>query len=411
MSERLVRIDELASGYTPDLPDQKPILWEDGRGVLFIDRTLQPMPGQIPLMSAGVPVNAICGAGDLIFLGTTSSVLTYSLTTAEITDVTPQGHVASGDWSFQPFGKWVYAVHGEKLWVWKPRDDNQFILDETGEPTEEENPAYWPYSTMQEVENFTARGYVPKFLLKCKNFLVAVCADSVLWSDDDNPDYWTPEQGNMAGDLFIRDIQGELVGGVALDNFMLLCTNREVVKVSYISRPYIFSYGLLYKGAGCWNSRSICVANKSIFAFGPNGIWVSDGSGITFVDNERVGATLNERLDLNRTGSCFCAAWGILQHVFFFVPVQNENNAELLCFGFNLGNNTWTLLDWDRYCAWEQYWVSGDGTIYVDDLKNALNQGQAEGKLPLPEDADGQIGMTYEGYGQVSYGGKIWCQV
>lgn len=170
MSERLVRIDELASGYTPDLPDQKPILWEDGRGVLFIDRTLQPMPGQIPLMSAGVPVNAICGAGDLIFLGTTSSVLTYSLTAAEITDVTPQGHVASGDWSFQPFGKWVYAVHGEKLWVWKPRDDNQFILDETGEPTEEENPAYWPYSTMQEVENFTARGYVPKFLLKCKNF-------------------------------------------------------------------------------------------------------------------------------------------------------------------------------------------------------------------------------------------------
>ena len=318
MSERLVRIDELASGYTPDLPDQKPILWEDGRGVLFIDRTLQPMPGQIPLMSAGVPVNAICGAGDLIFLGSTSSVLTYSLTTAEINDVTPQGHVASGDWSFQPFGKWVYAVHGEMLMVCKSWDDNQFILDETGEPTEEENPAYWPYSTMQEVENFTARGYVPKFLLKCKNFLVAVCADSVLWSDDDNPDYWTPEQGNMAGDLFIRDIQGELVGGVALDNFMLLCTNREVVKVSYISRPYIFSYGLLYKGAGCWNARSICVANKSIFAFGPNGIWVSDGSGITFVDNERGGeftstSSSSSRCRVQTTPSCFAlgSTWGI----------------------------------------------------------------------------------------------------
>lgn len=91
--------------------------------------------------------------------------------------------------------------------------------------------------------------------------------------------------------------------------------------------------------------------------------------------------------------------------------MQSANNAELLCFGFNLGNNTWTLLDWDRYCAWEQYWVSSDGTLYVDDLKNALNQGQAEGKLPLPEDADGRMGMTYEGYGQVSYGGKIWCQV
>lgn len=66
MSDRLVRIDELAIGLTPDLPDQKPILWEDSRGVLFRDRTLQPMPSQIPLMSAGVPVNAVSSAGDLV---------------------------------------------------------------------------------------------------------------------------------------------------------------------------------------------------------------------------------------------------------------------------------------------------------------------------------------------------------
>ena len=65
----------------------------------------------------------------------------------------------------------------------------------------------------------------------------------------------------------------------------------------------------------------------------------------------------------------------------------------------------------DRYCAWKQYWVDSTGTLYIDDLKNAANLGAGDGKLPLVEDAEGLIGMTYEGWGQVGYGGKIWCQV
>lgn len=410
MSERLVRIDKLAVGYTPDLPDQKPILWEDGRGILFIDDTLQPMPGQIPLFSAGVPVNAVSGTGDLIFLGTSNSALTYSLSKAEAKIVTPAEDSSVGDWSFQPYGTWMLAAHGGKLWIWKPRDDNKYILGEDGEPTEESNPAYWPYDLFQPVEEFNSKGVEVKVLLKCKNFLMAVTADSVYWSDDDNPESWTPEQGNMAGDLFIRDIQSEIVGGVALDNFVLLCTNREIVKVSYISRPYIFGYGLMFKGAGIWNARSLVAQNKSVFGFGPNGIWVSDGSGITFMDNNTVGDTLNTRLDLNKTGECFCGAWGILQHIFFFIPTQDEDEP-VLCFGFNLANSTWTLLDWDRFCAWEQYWVSSSGTLYIDDLKSAASGQLGDGNMPLEEQAEGLIGMTYEGWGEVSYGGKIWCQV
>jgi hypothetical protein len=410
MSERLVRIDELAVGYTPDLPDQKPILWEDGRGVLFMDKTLQPMPGQIPLMSAGVQINAVSGAGDLIFLGTGNSVLAYSLSTAEAKLVTPAEDKTVGDWSFQPFGTWMFAVHGGKLWVWKPRDDEEFILDEDGAPTETPNPAYWPHDLFQPVDGFNSIEVSARLLLKCKNFLIAVCKDSIYWSDDDDPESWEPLQGNMAGNLFIRDIQEEIIGGVALDNFFLLATTREIVRVDYISRPYIFGYKLMFKGAGVWNSRSIVAQNKSIFGFGPNGIWVSDGSGITFMDNNAVGDTLNIRLDLNKTGECFCGAWGILQHVFFFIPTQDPEEP-VLCFGFNLANSTWTMLDWDRFCSWEQYWVSSSGTLYIDDLKNAMNGQIGDGDMPLVEAAEGSIGMTYEGWGDVSYGGKIWCQV
>lgn len=396
MSERLVRIEELATGITPDLPDQKPVLWEDSRGVLFRDRTIQPMPSQIPLMSAGVPVNAVASTGDLVFLGTSSSVLVYSLLEATVVDATNTSDRSSGDWSFCPFGNWMLAAHNGKVWIWKPRDDDN------------ESASYWPYSTFQEVTDFTSRGYKAKFLLKMKNFIIAVCADSILWSDDDDPETWTPEQGNMAGDLFIRDVQGELLGGVALDNFALLCTLRDVVRVDYISRPYIFGYKKLLEGVGIYNSKCITLASKSIFGLGPNGIWTSDGSGFAFIDDERVGATIDEKLDTTQTGACLVGAWGILQHVFFFIPTAEEG---VLCFGFNMANSTWAPLEWDRYCSWKQYWVDSAGTLYIDDLKNAGNLGAGDGHLPLIEDAEGLIGMCYEGWGDVSYGGKIWCQV
>lgn len=396
MSERLVRIEELATGITPDLPDQKPILWEDSRGVLFRDRTIQPMPSQIPLMSAGVPVNAVSSTGDLVFLGTKTSVLVYSLLEATVVDATNPTDRSSDDWSFCPFGTWMLASHNGKLWIWKPRDDD------------EGSGSYWPYSTFQEVTAFTERGYQVKFLLKLKNFVMAVCKDSILWCDDDNPESWEPEQGNMAGDLFIRDIQGELLGGVSLDNFALLCTSKEVVRIDYISRPYIFAYKKLLEGVGIYNSKCITITNKSIFGFGPNGIWTSDGSGFAFIDDERVGATIDEELDTTQTGSCLVGAWGILQHVFFFVPTAEHGT---LCFGFNMANSTWAPLEWDRFCAWKQYWVDSTGTLFIDDLKNAGNLGRADGKLPLIEDAEGLIGMCYEGWGDVSYGGKIWCQV
>lgn len=134
------------TGITPDLPDQKPILWEDSRGVLFRDRTIQPMPSQIPLMSAGVPVNAVSSTGDLVFLGTKTSVLVYSLLEATVVDATNPTDRSSDDWSFCRLGLGCW-LHTGKLWIWKPRDDN------------EDSGSYWPYSTFQEVTVFTERGF------------------------------------------------------------------------------------------------------------------------------------------------------------------------------------------------------------------------------------------------------------
>jgi hypothetical protein len=404
MSERLVRLEELAVGIAPDLPDQKPILWEDSRGVLFKDRTIQPMPSQVPLVSAGVPVNSVASTGDLVFLGSNSSVLVYSLSETIITNATNPQDKSNGEWSLCPFGTWMLGCHGGKVWIWKPRDDNQYL----DEKEQTKNPAYWPYSSFQEVTSFTARGYEAIQLIKIKNFVMAICKDSVLWASDDDPEDWTPEESNMAGDLFIRDIQGDLIGGASTENFAIICTNREAIRVDYISRPYIFSYKKLIEGAGIYNLRCITTINKSIFGFGANGIWVSDGSGFTFIDGETVGATIDEKLDTTQSNKCLVGAWNILQHVFFFVPTVDEGT---LCFGFNLENSTWMTQDWDRVASWKQYWVDSVGTLYLDDLKSAENLQAGDGRLPLIESASSSFGFGHFGYGDQGYGGEIWYQV
>lgn len=97
--------------------------------------------------------------------------------------------------------------------------------------------------------------------------------------------------------------------------------------------------------------------------------------------------------------------------MFFFIPAISDDNSDIFCLGFNLENSTWTQLDWDRVCSWEQYWVSSGGTLFIDDLKNASNLERGDGKLPLIENPTGKIGYGNDGYGHHGYGGKLWFQV
>lgn len=386
MSERLVRLDQLAIGLTPDLPDQTPSLWEDGRNVLFVDKELQPLPGQIPLVKTGLKINAMNRTGDSVFLGTNTSVLVYSISQAKIYNVTPAGDTSTGPWSFVAYGTWIIGSHGGKVYIWKPGEEG-------------ENPPQ--FSLISDAPT----GVV--FLLKFKNYVLAVGKEYVYWCDDDNPELWTPEQDNQAGSLFIRDCQGDIIGGVANDDIALICTQKEVIKLNYLSTPYIFGYKKIFEGAGIWNHKSITIVNNTVFGFGPNGIWCSNGSSFSYIDKGKVSDTISTNMNISLAEQCFVGAWNILQHVFIFVP---QMSGQILCFGFNMVNNLWTLLNWDRACAYREYWCDNDGVLYIDDLKSAANLSEGDGILTLGENITGGLGFGYGKIEQSSYGGVLWFQ-
>lgn len=382
MSERLARLDNLAIGLTPDLPDQVPDLWEDGRNVLFVDKELQPLPGQIALTNTGLQVNAVCQIEDWVFLGTSTSVLVYSISQNTLHNITSADDHASGQWSFIPYGTWLIGSHGGYIYIWKP-----------GDPT---NPP-----------QMTRIADAPediKFLLKIKNFVIAVGDQYVYWCSDDDPELWTPEQDNLAGYLFIRDIRSNLEGGAANDDIGLICSNKEAVKLFYQGTPYVFGYKKVFEGAGVWNTKSITVVNNTFFGFGPNGAWASNGNSFNYIDKGSVSDTINTEFELSRSSLAYVGPWSILQHVFFFVPTFDS----IKCYAFNLLNSKWTILDWDRVCSYKEYWVDSQGILYLDDLKSASSTVGGDGKMLVKENASGKLGF---GNGQVEeqgFGGTIW---
>lgn len=386
MSERLVRFDKLAIGLTPDLPDQTPDLWEDGRNVLFVDKGLQPLPGQIALTNTNLQVNAVCQINDLVFLGTSTSVLVYSISRNTVTNVTSSADHGNGQWSFVPYGNWMIGSHGGYVYIWKPGNDP-------------ETPPQ--FSLIADAPTGI------KFLLKLKNFVIAVGNQYVYWCNDDDPELWTPDQDNLAGYLFIRDIRSDLVGGASNEDIAIICSQKESVKLTYIGTPYVFGYKKIFEGAGVWNSKSITVVNNTFFGYGPNGIWASNGQSFSYIDKGSVNDTINAEFEISKAAIAYAGAWNIIQHIFFFVPTFTGTK----CYGFNLINSKWTILDWDRVCSYKDIWVDSDGVVYLDDIKSSSSMTGTDGQMTLGEDAEGRLGFGSGKIEHQGFGGTLWFLV
>ena len=380
MSEKLVRLEKFATGLQPDLPDMQKAFWDSGENILFKDQAIMPMPGQIPLNSFGFKFTAICSTGTNVFLGLSSSIIVWNVAQQSWKTLTNTGDEDSSGWNFVAWGNWVIGAHGGKLY----KITTEAITEIEDAPT----------------------AHI-KFLLKVKNFVLAVSADTVFWCSDDDVETWTPAQDNMAGDLFIRDISSEIIAGASLESFAIIATKDELIRINYISRPYVFGYQRLYAGAGAYTSKCIAVLNSSVFGLGPSGIWVSNGESVDFIDRNVINTTLLESFNTGRTSDCLVGVWQSLRLVLFFIPIEQS----VQCFAFNLDANVWTVLTLERSLQDKEYWVSSSGVLYRDDIKFAGVSPTDAGTLALAERGFAGVGYGTEAYGPRSYGGRIFLDI
>lgn len=379
MSEKLTRLEKFNVGLQPDLPDRQKAFWRDGENILFRDNAIMPIPGQIPLNSFGMKFTAICSTGTHVFLGLEKDVICWNANTQTSEILTSEVITLNGGWHFVAWGSWVIGVQNGHLY--KITTSAITAIDDA--PT----------------------GI--KFLLKVKNFILAVSADTVYWCSDDDVETWTPDESNLAGDLFIRDCSSEIIAGASLESYALLATKDELIRVNYLSRPYVFGYQKLFSGAGAYTDKCLAALNSSIFGFGPSGIWVCDGESVQFIDRNAVNTKLIEEMNLNRTVDCLVGVWQTLRFVLFFVPLKEKAT----CFAFNLDSSTWTQLTLSRSLQDKEYWTTPNGVLYRDDFRFAGVAPTNAGSLEVHESAYAGIGYGTEPYGPRSYGGKIFLDV
>lgn len=375
MSDKLTRLDKLNVGLQPDLPDRQKAFWHDGENILFKDKAIMPVPSQIPINSFGHKFSAICSTGTHVFLGLERDVIVWDVENQSSTTLTSGAVTGSGGWHFVAWGSWVIGTQSGK--VYKITTGAITLISDA--PT----------------------GI--KFLLKVKSFVLAVSKDTVYWCSDDDVETWTPSETNLAGELFIRDCNSEILAGAALESYALLATKDELIRVNYISRPYVFGYQRLYTGAGAFTDKCLAVLNSSVFGMGTSGAWVSDGESVQFIDRDAISTTVLDEMNLNRTADCLVGVWQTLRFVLFFIPIGTSTK----CFAFNLDTSTWTVLTLYRNLQDKEYWTTANGVLYRDDFRFAGVAPTNAGSLPIQEAGFAGTGYGTEPYGFQFYGGNI----
>lgn len=163
---------------------------------------------------------------------------------------------------FTPLGDWmVYNPGIAKALLFKPGIGN---ID----------AAQWPDFAQQ---------YIKK-----GPFLLALGTGSrktgVEWSDGDNWEVFTPSASNLAGGLFIDDLDTGIVAGIRMGGQIAVFAEDQLAAVSYIGAPYQFGQKVLLDGIGAVGKFAVASDGKNAFGVGRGGIWWTDGSSYRYID-------------------------------------------------------------------------------------------------------------------------------
>lgn len=256
--------DLLERGMFPDMPKNQQELWAEGQNVQFEEGGAKLatgwteeewMPGTVWATDQAY-IEGIRRA----YIATAEVVYKWEYgTLTEIGD----GFEGLGYWSLVPWGNWLIATNDYDV------------------------PQVWKNAGMM---GPLADAPVPRFRLmkKHKNHVLGYIGQTVYWSDESNPEVWSPTETNKAGDLFIRDLDSDIVTVTPIGaNFAIYSFDTMVVQ-NWIGAPLVFGFSTAIDGIGGLSDTSaVGVANKNYGMCG-KGFFVTDGISFDYIDRPAI---------------------------------------------------------------------------------------------------------------------------
>lgn len=291
--------DVMQSGLHPSLPhDEKPF-WDIGSGVQFQERSVQPFPGQFSLFLklenlplVGALERSIDGK-KCFFYGSIRSLFRYVQTIGGPQDVTrvsgpytgiaeaTQSQIASR-WSMTPWGRWIIASNGvDRVQIYKTPNP----VDGVGSGTTkfidllEGGVSALLFEKAELVS--TLGPYVLAFNLTESGIKLG---DTFRWCHTDNVENWVPAANNAAGQLPIREMNGECVAVVPLGRGLGVYSPDALHLVSFIGPPFYFGAQKLIDGVGAVSKHSVVNVGRLHYGLSQYGFFRTEGFNVQFID-------------------------------------------------------------------------------------------------------------------------------
>ena len=107
---------------------------------------------------------------------------------------------------------------------------------------------------------------------------------SFSWCSADDIDIWHSSASNTAGNLQIREANGEIICVTQLGNSLAVYTENQMFLVSYVGLPNIFGYKkALDSGVGAVSPHSVVSVGRKNYGLCKDGFFVTDGSAVNMI--------------------------------------------------------------------------------------------------------------------------------
>jgi len=181
---------------------------------------------------------------------------------------------------------------------------------------------------------------------------------NVAWSTSEDLEDWTPVATNSAGNLPLQT-NGLIVCGAKFRNEILIWTDMDLHRMTYIGAPYFYSIKPVASSAGIVSVQAHVVTNQFVFWVSNEGFFVYDGT-VTELFPE-VDDYYRDRVTRTQTGKIACGHNPQFNEIWVFYPsnsVDNIENDSYLIWNYDEGTwavgNTMSRSSWNQALIWDK---------------------------------------------------------
>jgi hypothetical protein len=383
----------------------KKTLWDDGENVIFVEQSVQPIPGDLIFVDKieqgevrGMLEADISGTKTL-FWGNLTSLFKRALggSAVDLSRTSPAGYNGVKDetttapasrWSFAQWDTWIASTNGV---------DVPQLYKGTGdfEEFEQTGSVALPFATAE-------------IFRKLKTFLLAYNTENYPsgfeWCHDNDAELWDPAADNAAGNLSVRDLQSQIICVTDLGQGHGVYGRDRLHQVTYVGAPFYFAENHLLTGLGAVSKDSVVTVGRLNYGLGPKGFFKTDGFQVQYIDEPDIRDYVFT--DINRSQLTQVVGWddAANHQVVWFYPSDGSSLLDRsVAYNYNMG--LWTKLGYARTAATSSsvfsFSITGDrhGNIYQQSVEGQLPASPGS-PLTLIAEAD----ITSGGYGQFGYG-------